>query len=748
MADDLSQLPLIDLFRQELEVQAQVLNDGLLELERQPAAARPLEACMRAAHSIKGAARIVGLEPAVDIAHVLEDAFVAAQHGQLALDSGQIDLLLRAVDLLSHIADPAPQAPAAPELAAMLEALTTLTATGQAAPPPVAGKPPPAPAPIVEPEADPPPGSDADTTGGDRSLRVSAETLDRLLGLASEAMVSSLSLKPFADALLRVKRLQYAAGQALEVLHEAATVPGRQVDEHEATALTDARALLAECQHLLSERLGELDQFDRHSGNLARSLYDEALACRMRPFADGVSAYPRLVRDLGRSLGKQVRLQLLGQQTRVDRNILSQLDAPLGHLLRNALDHGIEAPAVRLQAGKPAEGTLTLEARHSAGVLLIQLSDDGAGIDLDALRAQILHRGLASAATIELLSTTELLDFLLLPGFSMRDVVTDISGRGVGLDVVHTMVKSVRGTLRITSEQGKGTRFTLQLPLTLSTVRSLLVDIGGEPYAFPLAHVERTLSWPRTQIEQLEGQPCLNLDGVRIGLADAAQILQLPAVESSSDEVAVVVIGEPPQQYGLVVDRFLSEGMLVVHPLDARLGKIPDIAAGALMDDGSPVLVVDVKDLLRSIEKRVAAGQLDAIRPGQASAAQARRKRVLVVDDSLTVRELQRKLLTGNGYEVAIAVDGMDGWNAIRTEPFDLLITDIDMPRMDGIELVGLVRQSAALKSLPVMILSYKDREEDRMRGLDAGADYYLAKGSFHDNTLLDAVRDLIGAAQ
>jgi two-component system sensor histidine kinase and response regulator WspE len=224
-------------------------------------------------------------------------------------------------------------------------------------------------------------------------------------------------------------------------------------------------------------------------------------------------------------------------------------------------------------------------------------------------------------------------------------------------------------------------------------------------------------------------------------------LLQRPAAQSNEQTLKVVVIRERDAVYGVAVERFIGERTLVVLPLDERLGKVQDISAGALLDDGSVVLIVDVEDLLRSVDKLLDTGRLERI-ARHSEAAQVARKRILVVDDSLTVRELQRKLLLNRGYDVAVAVDGMDGWNALRAEDFDLLITDIDMPRMDGIELVSLLRRDNRLQSLPVMVVSYKDREEDRRRGLDAGADYYLAKASFHDDALLDAVVELIGGAR
>jgi two-component system sensor histidine kinase and response regulator WspE len=467
----------------------------------------------------------------------------------------------------------------------------------------------------------------------------------------------------------------------------------------------------------------------------------------MRPFADGLQAFPRMVRDLGRTLGKQVRLEVVGESAQVDRDILQKLDAPLGHLLRNAVDHGVEKPNERRAVGKPAEAVVRLEARHSAGMLQITVSDDGGGIDLDKLRQTVIARKLTTEETAEKLSEAELLEFLFLPGFTMRDVVTDVSGRGVGLDVVQDMLKQVRGTIRVSSQLGKGTRFQLQLPLTLSVIRALLVEIGGEPYAFPLAYIVRTLHLSKDKIESLEGRQHFAFDGQQIGIVPAHQVLERGNLTLTSDELPVVVVGDHTATYGLVVDRFLGSRELVVQTLDARLGKIKDIAAGALMEDGAPVLIVDVEDMIRSVGKIAANDGLSKVERGANAAERRRRKRVLVVDDSLTVRELERKLLTHQGYEVEIAVDGMDGWNAVRTGQFNLVVTDVDMPRMDGIELVTLIKKDPHLKALPVMVVSYKDREEDRNRGLAAGADYYLTKGSFHDETLLQAVADLIGGA-
>jgi two-component system sensor histidine kinase and response regulator WspE len=749
---DISQFSMLDLFRVEAEEQAQVLTSGLLALERDHAAADQLEACMRAAHSLKGAARIVNLDVGVRVAHAMEDCFVAAQEGRLTLWKKPIDLLLGATDLLARIAHTLEtdigqwEGEKKKDIDRCIASLAGILAADELGS--VGGDlsaPVPAQAELVEAAGQGAVGASNDRRASDRVLRVTAENLNRLLSLAGESLVESRWAKPFTESILRLKRLHHHLGKTLEGAREAALE--RVTTDSAQEALGEAQRQVAECEDLLSQRLVELEMFDRRSINLAHRLYDEALACRMRPFADGVQGLPRMVRDLAHSLGREVKLEIVGGTTQVDRDILARLDAPLGHLLRNAVDHGIEPPDVRRAAGKRAEGMVHVEARHSAGALQIIVSDDGWGIDLEKLREAVVARNLTTRDASFALSEAELHEFLFLPGFSMKGTVTEVSGRGVGLDAVQDMVREVHGTVRVSSQLGKGTRFQLQLPVTLSVVRTLLAEIAGEPYAFPLAYIVRALKLSPEKIGLLEGRQYFEFDGRPIGLVTARQVLAAHAPAAAAGELPVIVIGDHDHTYGLVVDRFLGERELVVQPLDAQLGKIKDIAAAALMEDGSPVLIVDADDMIRSMDRLVSGGRLESV-PQAGDTDQKRRKRVLVVDDSLTVRELERKLIGNGGFDVEVAIDGMDGWNAVRTGNFNLVVTDIDMPRMDGIELVTLINKDASLKSVPVIIVSYKDRDEDRQRGLEAGAAYYLTKGSFHDETLLQAVIDLIGGPE
>jgi two-component system, chemotaxis family, sensor histidine kinase and response regulator WspE len=482
--------------------------------------------------------------------------------------------------------------------------------------------------------------------------------------------------------------------------------------------------------------------------NFSNRLHHEVVSCRMRPFGDGARGFPRMIRDVSKALGKKVKLEITGKDTDVDRDMLDKLEAPLTHLLRNAVDHGIESPAERSAAGKSETGTIRLIARHWAGMLYITVSDDGKGIYIEHLREKVVKRNLVTEAMAKTLSDVELIEFMFLPGFSTASSVTEISGRGVGLDVVQNMVQEVQGVVRSETRPGNGTSFHLQLPITLSVMRALLVQIGDEPYALPMVRIDRILSVPREEIQVLENRQYITFDNNNIGLVSARQVLGLGEVGLDAETLPIAVIGDRLNQFGIVVDRFIGEKELVINPLDPRLGKVADINATALLEDGSPVLLIDVEDMVRSIDNLLNGGWLQRVGMGTEKTAEQKKKRILVVDDSLTVREVERKLLETNGYEVEIAVDGADGWNAVRIGSFDMVISDVDMPRMNGIELVTHIRQNARLKNLPVMIVSYKDREEDRKRGLDAGADYYLTKSSFHDNTLLDAVANLIGKAK
>jgi two-component system sensor histidine kinase and response regulator WspE len=459
-----------------------------------------------------------------------------------------------------------------------------------------------------------------------------------------------------------------------------------------------------------------------------------------------------MVRDIARQLGKSVDLRIEGEHVEVDRDILQSLEAPLTHMIRNSLDHGIEKPAERLAAKKSPNATIILAARHQSGMLVIEVRDDGRGIDPESVRRKVIERRMVDAEMASRLTRAELMEFLFLPGFSTKQAVTEMSGRGVGLDVVQTMVQQVSGTVTLETEPGLGVRFTMRLPVTRSVIRAALVRISGELFAMPLARIDRIVLVPKTEAQPVQGRLQFSLEGTSIGLIEASQLLATEQSAVHSDPLHVLVIGSNEERCGLIVDDIHGEDDLVVRPIDARLGTVPHIAAAALGSDGEPILVVDVDDLWRSVKKSLQGGRLLGVSAVSHSQAASSRRRVLVVDDSITVREVERQLLSRRGYEVDVAVDGKEGYNALRAAlapgrgGYDLLVTDVDMPRMNGIELIRALRREPKFADLPIIIVSYKDREEDRMLGLEAGASAYLTKSSFQDDSLIRMVENLIGS--
>ncbi len=857
---DLSDLSLMGLFRLEVETQVSELNEQLLKLEKSSWGEagqnssgdsfqkssyhrQLLDALMRAAHSIKGAARIVQVEPAVKVAHALEDCFIAAQQGILTLTAHHVDVLLSGADLLSRLGSLEESALAAQlptheaDADAVVLAIDTLVSKAERASstaysieshpteshptesypteseptsPPIdanffaAAIPslvPPSP-PISEKREAP---ADLPVEESARVIRMSVDNLNRLMGLAGESLVEANWLQPFAQSLLQLKRQQQKVIAQLEQQQQRLEESG----EPSSRASDSVMQEMQRAHTLLNDQLNDFDLFSRRFGQLSDRLYREVIASHMCAFGEGSRGYERLVRDLARTLGKQVSLEITGLNTQVDRDILAKLDSPITHLLTNAVVHGIELPEVRLAQGKSAQGRIRLWAAHRAGLLTIAVEDDGAGIEYADLRHKIVDRGLTTAEIAEQLSDFELSEFLFLPGFSTASEINKLAGRGYGLDLVRTMAQSVRGSLQAISPvaenretgQMSGTRFQFQLPLTLSVVRSLLFEVAGELYALSLSHIARVIKLPYEQIRTSESRPYFSLidreisdnrenhrqsakghrenyresRGENISLVLSHQVLALDAAANTNhsrnlqqpEMLSVIVIGESGSRYGLCVDRLLEEQDLVVRPLDPRLGKVPNISAAALSEKGNPILMLDVADVLRSAEK-IAAGSLSwAKAPAaktqsvhasarlstKASTAEAQSvlssgKHVLVVDDSMTVRAMEKKLLQNRGYKVDVAIDGAEGWNAVRMNSYDLVITDVDMPRMSGIELISKMRANEATQSLPVIVVSYKDRAEDQLAGLHAGANYYLTKSSFHDDGLINAVIDLIGTSR
>lgn len=733
MSNGLEDFSLFDLFRMEAEEQVRALQAGLIELEAGTATAGTLESLMRAAHSIKGAARIVGLDAIVNLTHAVEDRFVAAQRGN-ALSSAEIDKVLTATDWLAKL-QAVPEAETAAWLAENVPAIEAFTATFAAEESVVV--PPQSiglienghPAVAAEPEdAIFAPQEVGSRRKRERHVRIAADRFDQILALASETLVASRTLAEQAEELERHRR---AISRALQMM-----------DDPETTELARAASLKDLERQVIS--LGtyaeDFDLVARANERTAESLYRTVLAGRLRPFSDGIVAASRLVRDTARDLGKQVKLEIVGENTRVDRDILERLEAPISHLITNAIDHGIETPAERIAAGKPAEARLRLYGRHENGRLVISVRDDGRGIYPAELRKRVVDRNLVSVETAAGLSESELLEFLFLPGFSTRDEVSAVSGRGVGLNVVQSMVQEAGGSVVVQSQPGAGTVFRMTLPVTRSVAKVIRVQVEGELYAVPLVRIDRVAQMAVTIPADVDAptftplQETVSYNGSELPVVQLATLLGLSNRALPPGEIAVLICGK----VAFAVDKLVDEVELPVRRLDARLGKVPGVSAASLDENGLPLLILDVEDLIQT-----ALGRPVSTSRGDVEGA----PHILIVDDSHTVREMERRLLVRAGYRVTTAQNGQEAWNLLRLNEYDLLISDVDMPQMNGIELVTKVRGNPRLGRMPVIMLSYKDRDEDRQRGLDAGADFYLTKGDFQNENFRQAVVDLIGTA-
>lgn len=699
------ELSLDELFAVEVESQLESMSLAICALEGDPASAAELEKLMRASHSLKGAARLVERSEMVRLMHAFESRIVLAQSGERPLHTedfaalvGSCDWVTKGHNLPVHAAEGL-----VPSSAALIRALES----GE----PLPGLPPPlTPSPLVR--NDP------------AYLRVNAESMNRLLGFSGEAFVDAAATVRLTQRLGRLRRNVAAAnsktsGKAGEI--------GLLIEE-----LYDLHSQLEDHSHRMLQRM--------------EALHQEVLNSRMRPIGEIRASLLRVAHDAARSVGKHIVCEIRGDDTAVDREILRELEMPLQHLVRNAVDHGLESPDERGASGKASTGTILVEARRLSRTLQITVEDDGRGLDFDRIRERIRQQALLAPEVLSTLSQDELAEFIFLPGFTSRDEANHLSGRGVGLDIVQNTVRGLHGNLRVAGGSMGGTLFTIEVPLSFAVTAALLVRVSGHLYAFPLTHIAGVGSFSPSEVIECEGRRSATWGEHQIGLVPLQRAIGLAGVpEPDGDSIRVVMLQGSSGYHGIVVDGFAGHEELVLQQLDPRLGRIQDVGGAALLSDGQIAVVLNGDDIVQTIE-RLSQGE-DVTACEVTRKTQRPAKRILVVDDSLTVRELERKILSRSGYTVQLAVDGAEGWNLFSSGGFDLLITDVDMPRMNGIELTRLAKQHPRTAAKPVIIVSYKDREEDRIRGLDAGADYYLTKGSFHDDSFLTAVSDLVGPA-
>lgn len=705
-------------FLEELEGHVAALNRDLLAWEKttQPGRVRELlSTLLRTVHSVKGASRAVSLGLVELVCHRLEEVLGTVQPGQ-PVNPEVFELGFAVADALDDARQRLgrKQELAGSPLEALLPRLAAAAQGQGTAPVPPA---PAAPAPTAQapqapqaPESRPEPVAEA-PSAETLPVRVSAQKLDALLARSGELRVSSL-------------RLDGRAEWAESLREELSALRARLSGPEEAAARRLEVRLSQLSRELLADRLA-LSQ-------AVSGLDEEVRRARTLPFAEACEGLERTARDVARSAGKQVRMEILGGSLELDRSLLQGLREPLLHLVRNAVAHGLELPEERIRAGKPAEGHVLLAARISGGRVQVSVEDDGRGLDLDAIRARAEAQGWEIPEDADAVAR-----LIFLQGLSTALQVTSVSGRGVGLDVVRSQVEALRGSVDVSFRQGAGTRFVLDVPLTLSTLRVLLVNAGGQTFALPAENVERLLRLAPSEVREVEGQQVWAAEDALVPLTSLASVLGMPP-GSPLPRLPTVVLTSGPLHVALGVDEVLAEQEVLVRGLGSRMRRTRHVSGAAVLPTGKMALLLHPSSLVRAAEGVPAASLFPA------PAVQRARQRILLAEDSPTTRALEQSLLEAAGYEVMACADGAEAWERLQRLGADALVSDLEMPRMDGFELTEAVRASPRFSRLPVVLVTARARPEDKARGLQVGASAYLVKSAFDQTNLLETLRRLL----
>jgi two-component system, chemotaxis family, sensor kinase CheA len=622
-------------------------------------------------------------------------------------------------------------------------------------PPPPRVEPPPPPR--VEP---PPPQASAPVTPlVEETVRVATAKLASLLLLSEEMVSAKLSVSQHA---VQMRELRTAHGswhkewaRILPDMVAAGAFVRRFAANGGELSGEDGRSLLKVFEFLdwnaaflksLETRsasyLKSAERDSRTLGGMVDSLLEEVKKVMMFPFASLLEAFPKIVRDLSRDHGKEVKLVVRGEELEIDRRILEELKDPLIHLVRNCISHGIELPSEREQKQKQRRGTISIDIEPREGRAEVVVSDDGAGIDVERLRSSLTRQGVVAVEKAAEMSSAELLPFIFLSGVSTSPTVTEISGRGLGLAIVREKVEKLGGSVSLETEPGHGTSFRIVLPLSVATFRGILVQVAERVFVLPAIHVERAVRTKREEVATVENREIIDLGGRMVALARLADVLELGGTDHLPEQLQAVVVTVGEQSVAFVVDEVLNEREVRMKRMGPQLSRVRNIAGATLLGSGKVVPILNVPDLIKSVTGgHLAAGPTMA--PPVQEATRQRGRHILVVEDSITSRTLLKNILESAGYSVTTAVDGVEAMTRLKEGRFDLVVSDVDMPRMNGFELTAKIRADRDLNELPVVLVTALGSREDRERGVDAGASAYIVKGSFNQSDLLETVQRL-----
>ncbi|WP_295456692.1 response regulator [uncultured Thiodictyon sp.] len=742
MALDLSKF--IERFIGEARDHLTRLETGLTALEAAPDDPESVNALFRSAHTIKGSARMLKLSGVCETAHRMEDLLGALRAGAYRPEPTGIALLLRGVDALAaqleRVEEDGGDPPADPVLCA---ALTRMAAGGPATEAGVGE--------VLMPEPTPQPALVESAAPAPPSARMDPPPLPARSGAASRAAGSVRVPLARLDELIRlIGEANRVQAKARRRLREAQALDRAQAHERATTVASGADQQQALHQLVLGLR----DDLQAQE-QLAAALNERALRLRMLALATVFDPAARMVREFARAGGKEVRCVVQGGEIELDRQVIEGLGAVLLHVLRNAVDHGLEDPAGRRAAGKPGLGQISIAARQIGGGVEVEVSDDGRGLNRERIIARAVRQGLVESARAVTLTDDQVWDLIYAPGLSTSEIITDLSGRGVGMDVVkRTIAEDLHGAVSLTSRPGAGTTFTFRLPLSLAVMRVLLCESAGQCFGLAAQQVVELIRVGPGETVTLAGRPAVVLRNEFVPLIPLAELLGLPTSGRGAAGAALaVVIGVRQAKLGLLVDRLVDTQAMVIKPLPEHLravragagaGSGGGLVAGLVVtDDDALVSVLQAPALLDAARRARGEGRVAAAARDPAQRAEP--WHVLVVDDSLNTRAIVKEVLEAYGYRVTTAEDGLQGWQKALGRRFDAVLTDVEMPGLDGFALTARLRANAQYEATPIVIITSRETEVDKRRGVQVGADAYIVKGDFDQSGLLDTLRNLLG---
>ncbi|MEK6682398.1 MAG: hybrid sensor histidine kinase/response regulator [Nitrospirota bacterium] len=751
---------LLDIFKEEGAEYLKRLEDGLLNLEKNPKNITILEDIFRNAHNLKGAARILGLTEIAALAHELESAFSLAKDGKLTITPERVDAISETIDKINGLMNSGINPPFNPSISPLSKGGTARGVGGL-----LEG------AGLLKGETE---------AIKDGEAKIEKEAVIETVGKRSEG-VTAAGMDRQAQGSVRVAttRLDDLMNQAGELLVAKMKFEQRMEDVNSLITLTEnlikgfnrirrdeirlkKTGLRGSRPHTSTARLGVLQFTDDLTANLSSfndrlirfssefyennidlsnitdRLQDSVKVIRMLPLSTILKTQQKMVRDLTRRLNKKVELKIEGEGIELDKRILEGLKDPFVHLITNCIDHGIESPDERRKAGKGEEGIIEITATAKGSFVEIVIRDDGRGMSVDKIRAKALKKGIVTEETLSNLSNEQIINFIFEHGFSTSDIITDVSGRGVGMDVVKKNIEELNGMIYIQSESGKGCKTIIMVPLTLATVKALLMRTGTETVALPVTVIDRIMKVKADDISMIEGNNAFKYEGEIIPVARMDQALGFKKMEGDKEVFPVVIIGAGEKRTAFIVDGFIGEETIILKNLTYPLTKVRNVAGVALLGDGRIAVILNPAELIDS---------MTSVKPApirRVMENEMQRQSVLVVDDSITTRTMEKNILESSGYDVTLAVDGVDAYNKLQGKRFDIIVLDVQMPNMDGFEFTEKVRDTPALNDIPIILLTSLEKDEDKRRGIDVGANAYITKRTFNQSNLLETIKRLI----